>query len=45
MTIVRTADERVTPWGTTRGFISGFPIHAIGANARRSSPSVPRNDE
>ena len=45
MMIVRTAGEPVIPEGTTRGFICGFPIHAIGANAKRSSPGMLRNDE
>jgi hypothetical protein len=45
MMIVRTAGEPVIPEGRTRGFIRGFPIHAIGANAMRSSSGMLRNDE
>jgi hypothetical protein len=45
MMIVGAASQRVIPRRATRGFISGFLIHAIGANARCSSTGVTRNDE
>jgi hypothetical protein len=45
MTILGTAGEPVIPEATTRGFIPGSPIHAIGATARRSSPGMLWNDE
>jgi hypothetical protein len=45
MMIVGAASQRAIPGRAMRGFITGFLIHAIGANAMRSSPGVTRNDE